>query len=135
MDDEEAQVNARAEEDLNLENIEGDLVVGPIEAGGTATITGDGSIIAGDKLGEDAQVKAESIDLTAKDGHIGTSDEAFLVDTDSDNGTLSADGNYINIEELTGDVTLKDIESDTDATITVPGSILDGNADAIDEAV
>jgi len=133
--DTDAQVNASASGDLNLRNVDGDLIVGPIEAAGDATITAAGSIIEGDRYERDAQVSAESIDMSAVDGDIGTEDDPFEVDTNAENGgTLSADGNYINITEIDGDLILKDVDSKSDATLTAPGSILDGNPDTADDA-
>lgn len=135
-DSEEGQVNASAKDDLNLSNTDGDLTVGPIEAGGTARIEAEGSLIEGDRHGRDAQVIAGSIDLTAKDGDIGTSDNAFDVDTDAENGgTLSASGNFIHISEKDGDLILKDIDAADDAVISAPGDILDANQNAVDSAV
>ncbi len=131
----EGQVNASAKENLNLSNRSGDLIVGPIQAGKDATVTAQGSIVAGDRLGEDAQVKANSIVLNAKNGDIGTPQEAFRVDTDSENGgTLSANGSYLNLLELTDDLILKKITAQGDAVITAPESILDGNDTPIDQA-
>ena len=131
----EGQVNASAENDLTLRNLEGDMTVGPIEAGGTAIIVSEGSIIEGDAYGREASVTANTIDMTALDGHIGTEENAFEVNTDAENdGTLSANGNFLNITETDGDLTLKTIVSDTDAIITAPGGIFDGNENATDEA-
>jgi hypothetical protein len=137
-DSENGQVNAAAVKDLNLSNSnrDKDLVVGPIQAGGTATIIGQGSIVAGDRLGHPAQVAAQTIDMTALNGHIGTEEEEFLVDTDAENGgTLAASGAYLNIREITGDLNLKKLQADTDAILTAEGAILDANGPAIDEAV
>lgn len=134
-DSEQGQINADAKLDLNLSNTEGDLVIGPIEALGTVTIVSEGSIVAGDKYDREAQIKANTIILTAKGG-IGTEDEAMSVDTDGENGgTLSAKGEYINITEVNGKLILKNIDSDTDAVISARGDILDGNDAICDDAV
>ena len=131
----EGQVNVSAKDDLNLANRDGDLTVGPIEAGGTARITAQQSITAGDRLGRDAQVKAESIELYAKSGIIGTETEAFRIDTDSaKGGTLTASGENLNITELTDDLILKSITASENAALSAPESILDGNTAAGDDA-
>ncbi len=134
-DSENGQVNASAKDDLNLRNTRGDLVIGPIEAGGTATIVSEGSIAEGERYGRDAQVIANSIDLTAKNGDIGAIDNAFDVDTDAENGgTLAAKGNNIYISELDGKLILKRIEAANDASISAPEDILDGKKNAADLA-
>lgn len=133
---ENGQVNASAEDDLNLKNIAGDLIVGPIEAGGNVNIVSEGSIVEGDSHGRDAFVSGNSIDMIAKNGHIGTAENTFEVDTDAANGgTLSAAGEYLNITEISGNLILKDIDSETDASLTSPEDILDANEKRIDQAV
>ena len=135
-DSEKGQVNASAAKDLNLKNTVGDLVVGPIEAGDDVTIIAKESIVAGDRHGRDAQVKGNSISMTAQHGQIGTSEDAFLVDTDADRfGTLYAKGNYLNIEEISGDAIVEGFISETDGILTTPDDILDGRSNAIDKAV
>lgn len=125
------QVNASAVDDLTLRNISGDLIIGPITAGGTATITATENLVEGDK----ALVTAKSIVLTAK-GDIGTEEDPLKVDTDAANGgTLTATGENLYIREVDGDVILKKITSTSDTVLTADGSILDANTNLTDKAV
>ncbi len=129
------QVNAAARDELHLENLSGDLVVGPIEAGGTAQVTAQGSLIEGERYGREAQVVAESVDLTAKNGVIGSESDPFDVDTDdAAGGTLSARGEQLHLQENDGGLIIRTVHSDTDAKISAPGHILDGNPALADQA-
>ncbi len=132
---EEGQVNASAEDELRLENIDGDLVVGPIEAGSLAEITAQGDLVEGERYDRDAQVEADNISLSAG-GDIGTEEDPFDVDTGSENGgQLSADADYVHIQETDGDLILDRVESDGDAVIRAPEDILDGGEHKNDAAV
>jgi hypothetical protein len=91
-DSRNGQVNADAAGDLDLSNTAGDLVIGPIYAGGYHDHRA-GQHPAGDRLGRDAQVKGRSIALSALGGTAGTAAAPLDVDTDAPGGgTLSIFG-------------------------------------------
>jgi len=129
------QVNADAVGKLTLSNTAGNLVIGPIHAGGDIEITAQGSILPGDRLGRAEQVKGRSIAMSALGGTIGTAAAPMLVDTDAaDGGTLSIDAaGTAYVRELTGDVLLKELKSGASATLIVPGSVFDANEPIWDE--
>lgn len=80
-----------------------------------------------DKLGRDAQVKGENIDLTAKNGNLGTLNKPLLVDT-ADGGVLSAiaDNGTVVITEISDDMTIGTVSS-TGAGSGVTLTTLDGS--------
>ncbi len=131
------QVNADAVNDLTLSNTVGNLIIGPIYAGGDIDITAQGSILPGDRLGRDAQVKGHSIAMTALNGTVGTREAPMDVDTDADNGgTLSITAaSTVYVRELTGDVLLKKLRSCANATLIVPDNLIDANAPVWDAAM
>ena len=134
--------------DLTIENTEGSLNLGAIEAAGDVSITAQGGLVLGDKLGRDAQVKGDSISVTAGNGDVGTAEAPLLVDTNTDEtgnpGVLNAKANNgdVFITEITGDMTIGSITS-TGAENSVnlkteDGSIVEsdkGSSDLIKDAV
>ncbi|NLF27598.1 MAG: hypothetical protein GX592_06835, partial [Clostridiales bacterium] len=131
------QVNAGAVGNLVLLNTAGNLVIGPIHAGGDIEITAQGSILPGDKLGRAEQVKGRGIAMTALGGTIGTAKAPMLVDTDAlAGGMLAIDAaGTVYVRELTGDVLLKKLKSGASATLIVPGGIFDANEPIWDEVM
>jgi hypothetical protein len=134
------QINVNADNNLQLANTHGDLTLGAITAGGTAAITAEGGIKAGDKLGNEALVKANSIRLTAKNGSIGTAVQAIDIDTDAQHGgflNAAATNGAIYIKEMTGNLTIGTIHTTGSGSVTLTtndGSITEitaGNADLI----
>jgi hypothetical protein len=131
------QVNADAIHNLTLSNTVGNLIIGPIYAGNDITITAQGSILPGDRLGRDAQVKGHSIALTALNGTVGVKAAPMDVDTDAEHGgTLSVTAaSTVYVRELTGDVRLLKFQSGADATLIVPDNLIDANPPVWDEAM
>ena len=135
-------------ENLTIDNTDGDMNLGAIEAAGDVSITAQGGLILGDKLDRDAQVKGESISITAQNGNVGTAEAPLLVDTNSDEngnpGALNAaayDGS-VYITEITGDMTIGSIistgEENSVSLKTEDGGIVEsdkGNNDLIQDAV
>ena len=138
--------------DLTIDNTDGDLNLGAIEAAGDVTITAQGGLVLGDKLGRDAQVKGDSISVTALNGDVGTTDMPLLVDTNADEngnpGVLDATANHgsVFITEITGDMTIGSVTStgkeNSVSLKTEDGSILESDKgsnnliqDAVDAAV
>ena len=138
--------------DLTIDNTDGDLDLGAIEAAGDVSITAQGGLVLGDRLGRDAQVKGDSISLTAINGNVGTAEAPLLVDTNPDEngnpGVLSAAANNGNvfITEISGDMTIGTVTSTGEENSvylkTEDGSIVESDAgssdlikDAVDAAV
>ena len=129
-DSAKGQINADAAGSLHLSNADdADMIIGPVHAGGDVAIVSNGCILAGDRLGRDAQVAGGSIALHALNGSVGTQDAPILVDTDADNaGTLTIEASgTANVTELSGDLVIGKVETGSDATITAPGSISDAD--------
>ncbi|MDY3859971.1 MAG: hypothetical protein SO014_04955 [Candidatus Limivicinus sp.] len=134
--------------DLVIDNTDGDMNLGAIEAAGDVSITAQGGLVLGDRLGRDAQVKGDSISVTANNGDVGTAEEPLLVDTNPDEngdpGVLNAAANNgdVFITEISGDMTIGTITStgkENSVNLkTEDGSILEsdkGNNDMIKDAV
>ena len=104
-----------------------DLTLGFATAGSTAVIYAPGAIIESDRLYMPATVTADSIELIAMDGGIGTEDDPFEVDTQNGltkTGMFAAYGTELYITEISGDMLLLGLEStEGDIVLTVPGSI------------
>jgi len=129
-DTDEGQINVDSSGDLTITNTDkyndGDMNLGAIKAEGDVDITAKGGFELLDKLGRDAQVEGDNIDLTAMDGSIGTKEEPMTVDT-ADGGVLNADatGGEIVITEVDGDLILDKISSTDNGEIDIvsPGGI------------
>ena len=134
--------------DLVIDNTDGDLDLGAIEAAGDVSITAQGGLVLGDRLGRDAQVKGDSISLTAINGDVGTAEAPLLVDTNPDEngnpGVLSAAANNgsVFITEISGDMAIGTVTSTGEENSvnlkTEDGSIVEsdkGNNDLIKDAV
>ena len=152
VESETGRIYVTAENDLTMENSvtransPQDLMLGLIIAGGMASIRALGSIIEGDRLGYPASVIADTINLTALNGAIGTADNPFEVDTQNGNtgsGTFSAVGRELFIAEISGDLRLTHVvstgagDASGDIELSAPGSIFDvtGNNAAILQAL
>ena len=133
--------------DLTIGNTDkynnGNMNLGAIEAQGDVSITSTGGLILQDKLGRNAQVKGENIDLTAKNGNLGTLNKPLLVDT-ADGGVLSAiaDDGTVVITEISDDMTIGTVSSTgagSGVTLTtLDGSVLESDKtenDSIQEAL
>ena len=121
-DSSNGQVNVNAANDLNLSNTTGNLVIGTINAGGKAVIVSVAGIIAGNKLNKDVHIKAQTIDLTAQNGSIGTAEAPIDIDTAAENGgTLSAKATNgaINIRERNGDLIIELVRSEGNGTVNI----------------
>ena len=121
-DSSNGQVNVDAANDLNLSNTTGNLVIGTINAGGKAVIVSVAGIIAGNKLNKDVHIKAQTIDLTAQNGSIGTAEAPIDIDTAAENGgTLSAKATNgaINIRERNGDLIIELVRSEGNGTVNI----------------
>ncbi len=107
-----------------------------------------GGLVLGDSLGRDAQVKGDSISLTAINGNVGTAEAPLLVDTNPDEngnpGILNAAANNggVFITEISGDMTIGSITStgkeNSVSLKTEDGSIVEsdkGSNDLIRDAV
>ena len=134
--------------DLVIDNTDGDMNLGAIDAAGDVSITAQGGLVLGDRLGRDAQVKGDSISITANDGDVGTAEAPLLVDTNPDEngnpGVLNATANdgSVFITEITGDMTIGSITStgkENSVNLkTEDGNIVEsdkGNNDMIKDAV
>ena len=127
------QVYAQAELNLLMINFLSrtespiDLTLGYVTAGYAAFIYAQGAILEGDRLGRTATITADTIELVAMDGGIGTADNAFEVDTQNGlnkTGTFAAYGSELYIAEVSGDMVLLGLESiQGDIELTVPGNI------------
>ena len=98
-----------------------------VTAGDTASLDA-GHIDQADR-DRDAFILADSVSVSVRDD-LGTSADPFLVDTNSGRtgaGTLSIRARSAVVNELSGDVTLKDVRTEGDFTLNVPGSVTDGN--------
>ncbi|MGE4277727.1 MAG: S-layer homology domain-containing protein, partial [Lawsonibacter sp.] len=138
-DSKNGQVNVDGTGDLNLRNTgkyHDDLTIGAIQAQGDVSITAEGGIVLGDRLGRPAQIEGVSISIMAKNGSVGDAEYPVVVDTDSvQGGTLSvrATNGTVFVDELDGDVLIGTIQASGDETngkgeiqITSPGSITVG---------
>ena len=102
---------------LSIDNSDGDMDIGAIEAAGNVDITAQGSLVPGDKLDRDAQIKGDDISVTAKNGHLGAETAPLLVDTNphenGDPGVLNAQANNgsVYITEITDDMTIGNVIS------------------------
>ena len=140
-------------DDLTIDNTDGDMNLGAIEAAGDVSITAQGGLVLGDKLDRDAQVKGGNISITAQNGNVGTAEAPLLVDTNADAtgnpGVLNATANdgSVFITEITGDMTIGSITStgkeNSVSLKTEDGSIVESDKgdsndliqDAVDAAV
>ena len=139
-DTQKGQLNIRGESNLTVDNTadsvngSGDMPVGNITAGGTADLTAQGNIL---RAQDSALVTADQIILSAG-GSIGTPEDPLRVDTANGNtgsGTLTATaGKDINVQEVSGDLTIHRVVSGGDTTLTAPGSMTDTNGNATAEA-
>jgi len=122
------QVNADAAGDIELSNSDpnANLIIGPVHAGGNASIAAQGSLVAGDRLGRSEQVVGASIRLEAG-GDIGTPESPILIETDAEaGGTLTAlASGCAYATELTGGLIVKKIATGGDAVLAVPGGVTD----------
>ena len=125
---------------------DGTLVPAVIEVPGSVSITAAGTIYAvtvtaGNTAALDAEhieqadrdrdafILADSVSVSVRDD-LGSTEVPFLVDTKSGRtgaGTLSIRARSAVVNELSGDVTLKDVRTEGDFTLNVPGSVTDGN--------
>lgn len=120
------QVNVNTAADLNLSNTNGNLVIGTINAGGQAAIISVAAILAGDSLANDVHIKANSIDLAAQNGSLGTAAAPIYIDTKAENGgSLSArtTNGAINISERNGDLIIGVVEGNGTVNISAAGGI------------
>lgn len=126
------EVSARAVRDMTLDNTAGDLRLGKLEVGGFIRVTSTGSIVEGNRRSAAATIKADGMALTAA-GDIGMAANLFEVDTGS--GTFSAKADTLFVSEVSGDIRIQSVETMGKCVITAPGSILDANGTAFDDAL
>jgi hypothetical protein len=113
----------------------GDMTVGLIRAGGLVSLTSEGSIAEGGRLGKEANISADSIELRAKNGGIGSENDSFDVNTAAGllgAGTITAYAKELHLNETSGDLVLGHIEAAGGGTgnvsITAPGNIIGANS-------
>ena len=120
----------------------GNLMVGFIQAGGTAEIIGNGTIVENEYKEEPASIKADSIIIKIA-GNLGTPEKPIKVNTaagKTGTGSLSVTANTIFAEEVSGNIVLKDIEAKSEnaegdsVIITSPESIFSADEDKITDA-
>ena len=130
----EADCNLTVDNTAASANGSGDMPVGTVTAGGTAELRAVGDILGAE---DSSLVSADHIILSAG-GSIGSPEDPLRVDTASGNtgsGTLTATAkDRIDLEEITGDLTIDRVVSGTDTVLTAPGSITDANGNATAEA-
>lgn len=97
----------KAGKDATLE-AGGDVLAETVKAGENASITAGGSILEGDRGDEPAAVTAKNITLIAGN-EVGTRENPYEVDTSTD-GTLTVKADSAVIREISGDLTLKQVE-------------------------
>ena len=110
----------------------GDVLAETVKAGENASITAGGSILEGDRGDEPAAVTAKNITLIAGN-EVGTRENPYEVDTSTD-GTLTVKADSAVIREISGDLTLKQIETKKDFVLDADGSVYDGNGNLADKA-
>ena len=121
----------KAGKDATLE-AGGDVLAETVKAGETASITAGGSILEGDRGDEPAAVTAKNITLIAGN-EVGTRENPYEVDTSTD-GTLTVKADSAVIREISGDLTLKQVETKKDFVLDADGSVYDGNGNLADKA-
>ncbi|MGF7003762.1 hypothetical protein M2149_002167 [Lachnospiraceae bacterium PFB1-21] len=141
---EDGELYVVAEDNLTIsnkadrENTSNDLLLGYAVAGKTLRITALGTIIQGDRRGYDTNVIADSIELIALDGSLGSEDEYFLVDTKNGktgDGYLSAKGENLFLREVSDGVAIGKLEATGDVFLEATGSITEyGDNKALEEA-
>ncbi|MDL2251189.1 hypothetical protein LJC51_11115, partial [Lachnospiraceae bacterium OttesenSCG-928-J05] len=141
---EDGELYVVAEDNLTIsnkadrENTSNDLLLGYAVAGKTLRITALGTIIQGDRRGYDTNVIADSIELIALDGSLGSEDEYFLVDTKNGktgDGYLSAKGENLFLREVSDGVAIGKFEATGDVFLEATGSITEyGDNKALEEA-
>ena len=110
----------------------GDVLAETVKAGENASITAGGSILEGDRGDEPAAVTAKNITLIAGN-EVGTRENPYEVDTSTD-GTLTVKADSAVIREISGDLTLKQVETKKDFVLDADGSVYDGNGNLADKA-
>ncbi len=110
----------------------GDVLAETVKAGENASITAGGSILEGNRGDEPAAVTAKNITLIAGN-EVGTRENPYEVDTSTD-GTLTVKADSAVIREISGDLTLKQIETKKDFVLDADGSVYDGNGNLADKA-
>lgn len=139
-DTQNGKLNIDGDQNLTVDNTaasangSGDMPVGTVTAGGTAELRAVGDILGAE---DRSLVSADQIILSAG-GSIGSPEDPLRVDTASGNtgsGTLTATAkDRIDLEEITGDLTIDRVVSGTDTVLTAPGSMTDSNGNATAEA-
>ena len=139
-DTQNGKLNIDGDQNLTVDNTaasangSGDMPVGTVTAGGTAELRAVGDILGAE---DRSLVSADKIILSAG-GSIGSPEDPLRVDTASGNtgsGTLTATAkDRIDLEEITGDLTIDRVVSGTDTVLTAPGSMTDANGNATAEA-
>ena len=139
-DTQNGKLNIDGDQNLTVDNTaasangSGDMPVGTVTAGGTAELRAVGDILGAE---DRSLVSADQIILSAG-GSIGSPEDPLRVDTASGNtgsGTLTATAkDRIDLEEITGDLTIDRVVSGTDTVLTAPGSMTDANGNATAEA-
>ncbi len=110
---------------VNIEEVQGDLTIRSIAAGGDVRIVADGSILDG-APGTDAAISGKGMNLSAIGGGIGLAADALHVDSD---GALSADADQgVYLTETAGAMRVNRIVSiNGDVILTSDGAIEDYN--------
>lgn len=123
-DSSQGQVNAGAQGDLELKNTAGSLVIGPITAGRNAVIQAAGQLLAGRRLGSNAQITAQSILLASGKGDVGSLTAPLLIDTRG--GAFSAQVPVsLYAREISGDLIAGSVTAGEHIQVWAPGSIQD----------
>ena len=139
-DSQTGELNIEGQKDLTVDNTQssadgtGNMNIGNIAAGGTASVTAKGDMLASDGS---SLVSGDSIALNAGGG-IGTAQQPLRVDTaagSTGSGSLTAIGGAdVTVEEINGDLAIDSVVSGGNANITADGSITDTNGNAIADA-
>ena len=137
-------IDIDADGNIAVSYVPGDLIIGTIEAGGTVDITAEKNVLfVNGAVVENAHgsdpIVGDTINLTAKNGTVGTDFSPAIVNTAAGNakqGTLSASGATVYAVEQTDDLVIgKVVASAGDATIIAPGSITDAGGSVSDPSV
>ena len=136
-DSQTGELNIEGQKDLTVDNTQssaggtGNMLIGTIQAGGTASVTAKGDMLASDGS---SLVSGDNIVLGAG-GSIGTAQQPLRVDTAAGSGSLTAIGGAnVTVEEINGDLAIDSVVSGGNANITADGSITDTNGNAIADA-
>ena len=138
IDSVNGKLDISAEDDLTITNTErsaggtGDMILDNLLAGGNVTVTATGNILGQSEESSDKDIEAGSdVKLTAGE-NIGSKDDTLRVDSaQSGDGTVSAFGKDITIQETDGDLTIEKVTGTGDVKLDAPDGKLTDTTDSM----